>query len=64
MSCASWRKIADKTSFSIEMLTGLFFCRWSGLHLENFAWWLRANLFGGSFAPASGGEIYLTLRKP
>jgi hypothetical protein len=45
------------------LLAGTFFCRWSGLILEDTKLWLRANLAWGALFPSLGGELYFALRK-
>lgn len=56
------KRFARDNSFQLELLAGAFFCRWSGMFLENFEAWTRANLFWGSLFPSLGGELYFSLR--
>jgi len=57
------RRFAQKQGMSVDLLTGTFFCRWSGLFLEDTEWWTRANLAWGALFPALGGEVYFSLRR-
>jgi SAM-dependent methyltransferase len=58
------RRFARGHSLGIDLLAGTFFCRWSGMFLENTQAWLRANLLWGALFPAFGGELYFSMRKP
>lgn len=58
------RRFAHDTHLDPELITGTFFMRWSGSLLENFPFWIRANLAWGAIFPALGGELYFSLRKP
>ena len=58
------RRIARQGNLTVDFLSGTFFTRWSGLFLENYDGWVRANLAWGAVFPALGGEIYFSLRKP
>lgn len=55
---------ARQTGMEVQLLTGAFFCRWTGVFLENTERWLRANLSWGARFPSLGGEIYFCLRQP
>ena len=57
------RRFACQQSLDVELMTGTFFFRSSGLFLENFAPWIRANLAWGAAFPSLGGEVYFSLRK-
>jgi 2-polyprenyl-3-methyl-5-hydroxy-6-metoxy-1,4-benzoquinol methylase len=55
-------RFARRNHLDIDLLTGTFFCRWSGIVLEDSEWWVRANLLWGAIFPALGGEMYFSLR--
>src|SRR5262249_34691072 len=57
------RYFARQNGLSIALLTGAFFCRWTGSILEDFEWWVRTNLAWGATFPARGGELYFALQK-
>jgi 2-polyprenyl-3-methyl-5-hydroxy-6-metoxy-1,4-benzoquinol methylase len=57
------RRFARTEGMAVELLAGTFFCRWSGLFLEDTEWWTRANLTWGALFPALGGEVYFLLRQ-
>lgn len=57
------RAMARKNNFELIFLSGGFLMRSKGLFLENFAWWMRLNLFFGALLPWRG-EIYWMMRKP
>lgn len=57
------RDFAGVNGLEIDMLTGTFMVRWSGLPVENSAAWVRANLLWGALFPSLGGEVYFSLRK-
>ncbi|MGI8437010.1 MAG: methyltransferase domain-containing protein [Chthoniobacterales bacterium] len=54
---------AQQNGMKVQLLTGAFLCRWTGIFLENTERWLRANLSWGARFPSLGGEIYFCLRK-
>jgi len=56
------RRFARDHDFETGLMTGTFFCRWSGMRLEDAAWWARANLLWGALVPSLGGELYFSLR--
>lgn len=58
------RSFARRNNLSIKLLTGTFFWRWTGIHLENTQTWARANLLWGAMFPSLGGEVYFSLQKP
>jgi SAM-dependent methyltransferase len=58
------RRFARAEGLPIELLSGAFLRRSSRSRLEDFPWWLRANLAWGALFPALGGEVYFSLRKP
>jgi SAM-dependent methyltransferase len=57
------RRFAREHALAVELLSGMFFCRWSDMFLENTQGWLRANLLWGALFPSLGGELYFSLRK-
>jgi SAM-dependent methyltransferase len=63
ISPARMRAFARKNSMVVDLLSGTFFCRWTGIPLENTQGWIRANLIWGAMFPALGGEVYFSLRK-
>jgi len=58
-----WRDLLTSVGLEVETLSGAHFFRWSGSPLENYAWWLRANLMWGALLPAWGRELYIVARK-
>jgi hypothetical protein len=50
-------------ALAVELLSGMFFCRWSDMFLESTQGWLRTNLLWSALFPALGGELYFSLRK-
>ena len=58
------RDLARQNGLHLEFLSGAFLMRSKGFLLENFAWWLRANLLFGALFPSWPGEIYWLMRKP
>ena len=58
------RDMAAANGLNVEFLSGAFFMRKKGFALENFAWWLRFNLWFGAMFPSWPGETYWILRKP
>ncbi len=57
-------RLAERTGMEVKLLTGAFFCRWTGVFLENKERWLRTNLSWGARFPSLGGEVYFCLRQP
>jgi SAM-dependent methyltransferase len=57
------KRFARRSGLSIDLLAGTFFCRWTGIGLENTASWARANLLWGAAVPSLGGEIYFSLQR-
>jgi SAM-dependent methyltransferase len=57
------KRFARNSGWTVEHLTGAFFLRSSGLWLENYAWWTRANLVWGAITPPLGAEVYFSLSK-
>lgn len=58
------RDIARANGLQLDFLAGAFFLRASGFLLEDFAWWMRFNLWFGAIFPSWPGEIYWVMRKP
>lgn len=56
------RAMAEKNNLELTFLTGAFLMRSKGFFLENFAWWMRLNLFFGALTPWHG-ETYWMMRK-
>ena len=63
-SPARVREMAAQAGLVAEFSSGAFFLRRKGSRLENFASWMRFNLFWGRQFPGWPGEIYWLMRKP
>ena len=58
-----WRSLLDEAGLEVETLSGSHLLRWSGSPLENYGWWLRANLLWGRLFPGLGLDLYVVARK-
>ena len=47
----------EESRLKVEFLSSAFFIRHKGLLLENFAWWLRMNLFFGAFSELARRDL-------
>jgi hypothetical protein len=58
------RRFSRRCGLSLELLSGTFMMRASGSPLENYSWWVRANMAWGALFPSLGGEVYFSMRLP
>jgi len=57
------KRFARQHHLDVDLLAGAFFCRWTGVFLEDFEWWARVNLAWGAMFPSLGGEVYFSLTR-
>jgi SAM-dependent methyltransferase len=58
------RNMATRAGLVTDYHAGAFAVRASGSRLEEYAWWVRANVAFGAWLPGWPGEIYFQWRKP
>lgn len=63
LSPGLWRELLDDAGLRVEKLSGTHLLRWSKSPLENYAWWLRANLLWGALFPSLSLEVYVVAHK-